>query len=29
MAFEFECVRQVDYLPELDKDADELFMQAR
>ena len=29
MAFEFECVRQADYLPPLDKDADELFMQAR
>ncbi len=29
MAFEFECARQADYLPPLDKDADELFMQAR
>ena len=29
MAFEFECARQADYLPSLDKDADELFMQAR
>ncbi|WP_299201936.1 tetratricopeptide repeat protein [uncultured Amphritea sp.] len=28
-AFEFECARQADYLPPLDKDADELFMQAR
>ncbi|BBB24997.1 conserved hypothetical protein [Amphritea japonica ATCC BAA-1530] len=29
MAFDFECAREADYLPPLDKDADELFMQAR
>ncbi|MBR9869464.1 MAG: sel1 repeat family protein [Oceanospirillales bacterium] len=29
MAFEFECASQADYLPELDNDAEELFMQAR
>ena len=29
MAFEFTCARQADYLPEIDPEAQELFMEAR
>ncbi len=29
MAFDFTCARQADYLPEVDPEAQELFMQAR